>query len=294
MYIAKFWRDSVYLLNLRSPDKERSAQRLTVDDWYNYPRDWTRDSRALLVESLRGSRRVILKQNIGDQAPEVLALGGENYSWPALSPTGERLLFTTSTTPALVDPSKRLMTMPAEGGARSLLLAGGYRCYCGYLSSSNCVVADANGNQLIFSYLDPVHGKGAEIQRVDVKSLVVDWSVSPDGTRIAIGDSGSGGWIRILTIADGKLASLPHRVTWGSVERVTWAADGKHIFVTAWSNEIPGQHQAILSVDLEGHAQVIEVAGAGWLQDLRASPDGHYLAYTKRNTESNVMLLENF
>jgi DNA-binding winged helix-turn-helix (wHTH) protein/Tol biopolymer transport system component len=295
MYVASFWRDAVYLLNLRSPEKKRSAQRLTVDDWYNYPRDWTRDSRALLVESLRGSRRVILKQNIGDQVSEVLALGGDNYSWPALSPTGEHLLFTASTTPGLVDPSKRLMTMPVEGGSRSLLLTGGYICHCGYLPSSNCVIAEANGKQLIFSFLDPVQGKGAEIQRVDVKALFADWSLSPDGTRIAIGDPGSDGWIQILTIADGKLASLPHSVTRANVEHVAWAADGEHLFAAAWSDEIPGQqHQAILSLDLEGHVQVIEVAGAGWLRDLRASPDGHYLAYTKRNTESNVMLLENF
>ena len=294
MYVAGFWRDAVYLLNLRSPSNNRSAQRLTRDDWYNYPRDWTRDSRALLVESLRGSRRVILKQNIGDQVSEVLTLGGENYSWPALSPTGEHLLFTASTTPALVDSSKRLMTMPAQGGSRSLLLTGGYRCHCGYLASSNCVIADANGKQLIFSFLDPVQGKGAEIQRVDLKDPVADWSLSPDGTRIAVGDEGSGGWIQILTIADGKLASLPHSVTWAGVQHVTWAADGKHLFATAWSNEIPGQYQAILWVDLQGHVEVIEVAGAGFLQDLRASPDGHYLAYTKRNPESNVMLLENF
>jgi len=294
MYVAKFWRDAVYLLDLRSPNNKRSALRLTVDDWYNYPRDWTRDSRALLLESLRGGRRVILKQNVGDQVSEVLALGSDNYSWPALSPTGEHLLFTASATPGLVDPSKRLMTMPAEGGSRSLLLTGGYRCHCGYLASSNCVIAEANGKRLIFSFLDPVQGKGAEIQRLDLKTPVADWSLSPDGTRIAIGDESSGGWIQILTIADGRLASVPHSVTWDSVQRVTWAADGKHLFATAWSNEIPGQYQAILSVDLQGHVEVIEVAGAGWLQDLRASPDGHYLAYTKRNPESNVMLLENF
>jgi len=293
-YVAGFWRDTVYLHDLRSPDKKRSAERLTADDWYDYPRDWTRDSRAILLESLREGRRVILRQNIGDQVPEVLVSGGENYSWPTLSPTGEHLLFTASTTPGLVDPSKRLMTMPAEGGSRSLLLTGGYRCHCGYLTSANCVIAEANGEQLVFSFLDPVQGRGSEIQRVDVKAQGTDWSLSPDGTRIAIGDPSSGGWIQILTIADGKLVPLPHNMRWAGVQHVAWAADGKHLFATAWSNEIPGQTQAILSLDLQGHGQVMEVAGAGWLQDLRASPDGHYLAYTKRNPESNVMLLENF
>jgi DNA-binding winged helix-turn-helix (wHTH) protein/Tol biopolymer transport system component len=293
LYVAGFWRDTVYLHDLRSPDKKRSSQRLTLDDWYNYPRDWSRDSRAILLESLREGRRVILKQNIGDQVPDVLVSGGENYSWPALSPTGEHLLFTVSTTPGLGDQSKRLMTMPVEGGSRSLLLTGAYRCHCGYLTSANCVIAEANGKQLVFSFLDPVHGKGTEIQRIDVKALFADWSLSPDGTRIAIGDPSSGGWIQILTIADGKLASLPHSGTWAGVQHVAWAADGKHLFATAWSNEVPGQYEAILSLDLQGHVEVIEVAGAGWLQDLRASPDGHYLAYTKRNPENNVMLLEN-
>ena len=296
IYLAGFDRDAVYLENLRSRDKKRNAQRFTVDDWSAYPRDWTRDSRALLIESLREGRRVIVKQNVGDQVPEVLVSGTENYASPTLSPNGEYLLFTASATPNLLDPSKRLMTMSLEGGSRSLLLTGGYKYHCGYLPGAGCVIAEVNGRQLVFSSLDPVKGRGAEIQRLENPSGIVDWSLSPDGTKIAIGDPDSNGWIRILTIADHKVALLPRIESWAEVQHVTWAADGKHLFATAWSDAMPSQLQAILSLDLKGHVEVVEeiVAGSGWLQDLRASPDGHYLAYTKRNPESNVMLLENF
>jgi serine/threonine protein kinase len=295
VYIAYHHSDAIYLDDLRSRDKERSAQRLTVDNWSGYPRDWTRDNRALLFESLREGRRVILKQNIGDQIPEVLVSGAENYGWPVLSPKGEYLLFTASSTPNLLDPSKRLMVMSSEGGSRSLILTGGHRYHCAFLPSAGCVLAEVNGHEIVFSFLDPVKGRGAEIQRLDAGGIV-DWSLSPDGTRIAIGDPNSNGWIRILTIADHRVVPLQRYKSWAMVQRIAWAADGKHLFATAWSNEDPGGFQAILSLDFQGHAEVIEkiVAGAGWLEDMRASPDGHYLAYTKRNFESKVMLLENF
>jgi serine/threonine protein kinase/Tol biopolymer transport system component len=296
VYLAGRDSDAIYLDDLLFRNKKRGPQRLTGDDWSGYPRDWTRDSQTLLFESLREGRRVILKQNTGDQTSEVLVSGAENYGWPVLSPKGEYLLFTASSAPSLLDPSKRLMAMSPEGGARSLLLTGSVKYHCGYLPTAGCVLTEVNGRQLVFSFLDPVEGRGKEIQRLDDASGMVDWSLSPDGTRVAIGDPSLKGWIRILTIADHNIAPLPPNKSWALVQHVTWAADGKHLFATAWSNEDPGGLQAILSLDFQGRAEVIEkiVAGAGWLEDMRASPDGHYLAYTKRNSESNVMLLENF
>ena len=289
IYQSDRHRDGIYLAELRSGSTEPNVRPLMVDDWFNYPRDWTQDSKSLIFESLRDAKRVILRKTIGTELAEVLVSGSENYRWPALTPNGDRLLFTVSPTADVADPSKRLMTMAKDGGARFPLLAGFYTYHCGHTASSGCVVAEVEGPQLVFSVLDPEKGKGAEIQRLDTDPNR-DWSLSPDGTRIAICDEN---WIRVVTVADHKVESLPHRGNWTGAERVTWAADSKHLFATAWSDHYS---QAILSIDPSGKVDVLNeiTEGSGWLEDLRASPDGHYLAFTNRIFERNVVMLENF
>ena len=75
------------------------------------------------------------------------------------------------------------------------------------------------------------------------------------------------------------------------MQSVAWAADGNHLFATAW-----GQSAVILLIDLRGNLQVLDEAPAAeeWLYGPVASPDGHYLAYQKRVFEGNVMMLEHF
>lgn len=126
-----------------------------------------------------------------------------------------------------------------------------------------------------------------------VRNYGFDWSLSTDGTRIAFGGSPDG-WIQILTIGDHKAVTLPRRGIRERVESVTWAADGKHLFATAWSGHLA--RQAILSIDLEGNAKIIDEVRfwAFALRGLRASPDGRYLAYSKTIVDANVMMLENF
>jgi len=78
------------------------------------------------------------------------------------------------------------------------------------------------------------------------------------------------------------------------VHSVAWAADGSHLFATCgkgWEDS-----SALLFLDLRGNLQVLAeaLAGGAWLHHPVASPDGHYLAYTKRTYEGNVMMLEHF
>jgi serine/threonine protein kinase/Tol biopolymer transport system component len=291
VYALEHDRDVLYVADLRSGNKRPSTSRLTVDDWDSHPGDWLGDSKALLFDSWRNGKWVIVKRSLSAQNEDVLVSGTENYRYPALTPNGDRLLFTVSETPRREDSSRRLMTMPTEGGVRSALLKGAYSYHCARSPSGGCVLAEPQGQQLVFFLLDPVKGKGAEIQRVDADHT--DWSLSPDGTQIALGDAE--GWVRILTLANHKVTNLHTAGKWWAVQHITWAADERHVFATAWSDKT-FMSQSILFLDRYGRAQIVDqVLGYGaWLDDMRASPDGRYLAYTKRSFEGNVILLENF
>jgi serine/threonine protein kinase/Tol biopolymer transport system component len=295
-YVSKARGDAVYIGNLQLGAKAFNPRRLTLDEWDSYPWDWARDSKAVLYNSRRSGRSAILKQRIEQQTPEILLSGAESYRWPVLSPTGDRLLYTAAATADWQHPSKRLMSMPVDGGASSVLLKREYYTYhCGSVPSARCVVSEVQGRQLVFSILDPVEGEGAEIQRVQVPPNSTDflWSLSPDGNKIAIAYQLAGGEVRILTLADHKVLTLVLQGwKWDQMQSVAWSADGGHLFGTAWSET----STVLLFIDLRGNLEVLaEVPqGEAWLSYPVASPDGRYLAYMKRTFESNVMMLEHF
>jgi len=294
-YVSKVARDAVYLGNLEFGAKIFNPRRLTLDEWNSYPTDWTRDSKAVLYYSIRSGRSAILKRRIDHRTPEILLSGAESYRWPVSSPTGDRLLYTVAATADRHDPSKRLMSMPVGGGVSSVLLSGDYIYSCGSVPSARCVLSEVQGQHLVFFILDPVEGKGAEIQRVEVPpSAELRWSLSPDGSKIAIAyPAASAGGVRILTLADRKVAILPLQGwKWNEMQSIAWSADGSHMFGTAWSEA----STVLLFIDLRGNLQVLAEApmGESWLYDPVASPDGRYLAYMKRTFESNVMMLEHF
>ena len=295
IYLSRSGNTAIYLADLRT-SKSPKAKRLTTDNWANYPDDWSRDSAAIFYSSIKNNKSIIYSQSLDGQTPKALISGDERYEDASLTPDGDHLLF------SLVDSSnpssRRVMTVPLQGGTRSVLSAGDYSYRCPRAGKS-CVLAEIKGKQLIFSFLDTINGKGAEIQRVDLDDVydtvrAIDWSLSSDGTRIAIGSASLSGWIQILTIADHNLVPLPRKGSWQMAQSVTWAADGKHLFATAWSDHFG--RQAILSIDLEGNAKIIDEVRywACGLWALRASPDARYLAYSKTIYDGNVMMLENF
>jgi eukaryotic-like serine/threonine-protein kinase len=298
-YLSQRSIDAVYLGNLELGAKGFNPRRLTLDEWNNEIFDWTRDSKAVLLQSWRNGRVVILKQLIDQQTPEILMSGEESYRWPALSPSGDRLLYTAALTADRRDPSKHLMSMPVGGGARSVLLKGENYYKCGTVPSARCVLAEVQGQQLVFFKLDPIEGKGAEIQRVQFHAdadWTQAWSLSPDGNKIAIADTEMPtAELQILTLADGKVATLALQGwKWenSATRSVAWSADGSHLFSTADA----ASFRALLSIDLRGNQQLLaEVPGGeAFLFHPVPSPDGRYLAYMSRATENNVMMLEHF
>jgi Tol biopolymer transport system component len=300
-YLSQRDIDAVYLGELEPEAKKFNPRRLTLDDWDSEIFDWTRDSKAVLLQSWRGTGPVIAKQRIDQQTPEILVSGRETYRGPILSPAGDKLLYTVAPTAVRRDPDRRLMSMPAGGGASTVLIGKGeestYRC--GTVPSARCVLAEFQGQQLVFFNLDPVEGKGAEIGRVQFHAnadWTAAWSLSPDGTKIAIADGGMpAAELQILTLADRKVSTLPLR-GWNWCGTVAWSADGSHLFAMAQKG-LGVRNGALLFIDLRGNLRVLTespVGGERFIGFPSASPDGRYVAYGKRTWAVNVMMLEHF
>jgi hypothetical protein len=58
----------------------------------------------------------------------------------------------------------------------------------------------------------------------------------------------------------------------------------------------PAQWLMLVSIDSSGGVNVLKLErpGTEWFHALRVSPDGRYLAFTKRAFRSDLVLLENF
>jgi len=282
----------IYIGDLATGNKGFTPRRFTLDDWYDWGPTWTEDSKAILFTSKRTGRWAIYEQKLDSKSSETLIAGPESYSYPILSAQGT-LLYTAKS--ASSPPTFRLMSTPEHGGGRSTLLMGSYTYACGSSPSSSCVVAEIKDQQLIFSHLDPVRGRGGEIARIaGYQTGYPRWSLSPDGTRIALVDPREGkGEVRILGVADRKVTVLPVQDwKWGFLSIISWAADGKTLFAQAQDS----LSFALISIDTNGNPRALQEmpTGSAWIADIVPSPDGRSLALTKRTYLDDVMLLENF
>jgi Tol biopolymer transport system component len=309
-------QDGVYVAELEAGgDRITTPHRLTASDGLNYPSAWTPDSSAVIFESDRNGQWGIFKQSPEEDTPEPIVAGLEDAVFPILSPDGAWILYS-------IYPNKdssipvRLMRVPEAGGRAQLLMTtaavrqrltptavagvpnlaltaptyGSPRC--AKSPSTLCAIAEVtlDGTQLIFSAFDPVKGRGRELTKSNLDPTQhYLWSLSPDGTRIAVLE-GSEGRIRILPLTGQQLREVVVK-GWDSIQNLDWAADGRGFFISSYTE----RGSVLLHVDLEGKARAL------WHQKrshyrIRAvpSPDSRHIAMSGRSGNHNIWLIENF
>ena len=125
----------------------------------------------------------------------------------------------TCTTPVSV------MRVPLAGGPpEQVLKAPVPELRCGRVSCM-AIACSQDLKQFVFSALDPIQGLGRELARVDNEFRNYAFSLSPDGTRIAVLASLQQD-IDIYPVS----GAAPWKVKvkdWPTVDNVNWAADGK-------------------------------------------------------------------
>jgi Tol biopolymer transport system component len=138
-----------------------------------------------------------------------------------------------------------------------------------------------------------MNGKGSELIRIPINSAVsrYEWSLSPDGSQIAISAAGEReNTIRVFSLPGGTSREVTVR-GWNRVGGSSWAADGKGWFVSSQS----AGSEALLHVDKEGRSRVLwkQPASNAGLWGI-PSPDGRYLAFPASTSTSNAWMIENF
>jgi eukaryotic-like serine/threonine-protein kinase len=290
-------RDDVYIGELSGVGTLLdSPKRLTVSDSLNYATAWTSDSRALLISSTRTGRRQMFRQSLGRDAAEALIPGPDDQIVGEPSPDGKWIIYLTSPHSGGSQPSSwRLMRLPASGGTPEQVLEIKQdpiiNFDCPFNPARACLLSRWEQGQLIFYSLDPVQGQGKQASATKMgHPNDLNWSVSADGSRIAITSSDQlKEQVRILDLGDGTEHNLQLPQGW-YIWSLSWARDGKALFAAAQST-----NYMIVRIDADGESRVLLDKGREhWLYAPISSPDGHHLTFTQQTFENNVWLLENF
>lgn len=272
------------------------ARHLTLNEYSNAGETWTPDSKALVFRSSRNGHMRLFRQALDSDTEEPLVMGADNIGGSAISPDGSWLFYLDcgpQEKPGC-DAIVPVMSIPIHGGEpRQVLTSNTYgRPRCAVSPSNLCAIAEqsADGKPLIFTAFDALNGRGAEIARFETDAAAdYHWSLSPDGTRVAILKSGDN---RIHLVSFNGQAQQEVAVKqWTDLAGVFWAADGKGWFTSSGSDVAA----VLLHVDLQGEARLLwSLNGGGSKVYGLPSPDGRHLAIVATARNNNVWLMENF
>src|ERR1700726_871273 len=287
-------RNSAHIAELETNGyRLANARRFASSDSLDLPLDWTADSKGLIYVSNRNGHFEILKQSLDGETSEALVTGPNDNADARVSPDGAWLLYSVTTLDNLRD-SLQVMRVPLSGGPSQLVLSASpfSEFRCARSPSTLCVLAERAGNrkEFIMTAFDTLKGRQAELARIDIYSEAkkFHWDLSPDGTHLCFTRNPRGP-IETLSV-DNRATETIHVKDWNNLESLDWDADGEGFFVGS------GVHggMALLHVNLQGDARVLqEIPGSAALF-ARPSPDGRHLAFHEFRIEGNLWTLEKF
>ena len=292
-YVKGIPQPDVYVAELQASGALAEPQRLTLDDRKDFPYDWTTDNKSVIFTSDRTGTFCIYKQSIDQTMPELLLSGNQQLMGPRLSPDGTRILYLMN--PNWGDPNFAvpLMTMPLAGGASREIARGKWitNLQCARAPATACVYSLITDTGLAFFRFDSSQGQGAQILQIkDDLAQAYNWSLSPDGTTLAIA---KGKWgnaeprIRLFS-----LNGAPER--WLTIHglpgftALDWAADSKSL----WAASAEEKENALVRIDLQGNVHTVwrpKNLNVRWAIPSR---DGKYLALHVNSSSANVWMLE--
>ena len=286
--------DDLYIAELKQNGTVLdSPRRFTVNDSLNYANTWTRDGKSLIFESDRMGRNQIFQQNIQKDSPEHFLQGSDDERAAAFSPDGSWILYWTTPINADSPPAlTRLTRISVSGGAPQQILEFPINATpnfdCPARGGAACVLSRVEQGHLTFYALDPLQGIGKELGRMDEAAIEIPWSLSPDGTRVAVTTLDHAA-LRLVNLQNGagQTLKVPGVFIWS----LCWTADGAAVFAAVSRST----EYLIMRIELDGTTRDLLNRGrTQWLGFPRPSPDGHYLAFSQQTFQTNVWLLENF
>jgi DNA-binding winged helix-turn-helix (wHTH) protein/Tol biopolymer transport system component len=268
----------------------KTPHRLTLDDNINQAYAWTPDSRAVLFSSNRSGTTKLYRQAIDQAVPEVLVEGRGMFVY-RLNPDGTQILYVDGFNAP--DPARlqSVMRVPLQGGSPQVVLQRPsiMNIQCARSPSTLCLLNTLEQDAARFFSFDPEDGKTQDFATFKLKEGL-SWSLSPDGSQLAVLLRGSGRGVTFMNVFDKSTHSIELN-PWPLLN-IDWAADGKRVFVS--SRNADGA-PVILGVEPNGKYRVLlEGDSAGQYWWAVPSPDGRYAALEVVTGENNVWMVENF
>jgi serine/threonine protein kinase/dipeptidyl aminopeptidase/acylaminoacyl peptidase len=289
-YIGDLAEGGKRLLNLRHFPLSESSDGL---------RDWTQDSKALFLISNRTGQYALYKQFLDSDVPlGPLVMPPDGTDCASWTPDGKWILYFAHGSDPNKGPSmqpKPVMRAPRNGGPSQQLFIGARQSLlaCSFSASRGCAIAEPTEDrkQLVMSALDPIKGRGSELARIALDPNEENWffDLSADGSRIAVTRTPVDP-IQILSVHGQPIQEVRIK-GWSNIQSVTWAPDGKGLYVVA------GVHAGlkVLYVDLKGNAYPLwEYKWVSGDTLASPSPDGRHLALSGWTSSSNIWMMENF
>jgi serine/threonine protein kinase len=298
VYVAEFFAKGPRLTTPR---------RLTLDDADDLPLDWTFDDSSVLFLSTRtGGNNIfdIFTQRIDQNSAEMVVSGPEQKMIARMNPDGSQIIYlvppnlagvvsqglrATQTVPQTV----RVLRAPTQGGASQLILEGPdiVNFQCSRAPANICILSQSQPTSFVFSAFDPTNGSQREVAKVKQSPNGWNWSLSPDGTTVAMTEGGGTNRQIHLISLTGQAARTVTVKDWDNLVSLDWAADGKGFFISSNPN---GHFSTLLYVDLAGNAHSLWQVKNDQATYGIPSHNGKYLAICAPTTECNAWMMENF
>lgn len=292
LYIRGIPEPDVYVANLLPSGAIDEPKRLTMDDHQDTPYEWTPDNKEVIFVSDRTGFFEVYKQGVDQSVPDLL-VSTQHSQLVRLSPDGTQILFLVYPRWGNPDEEIPLMRAPLAGGAPQLVAKASSisNHQCARAPAKICLYSTTRGNELTFFSFDPIRGQPSQLfQMKDDLPQFFNWTLSPDGSTLAIAKAVAGDpspRIRLVSLKDGsdRWLNVDGPVEISSID---FAADNKGI----WAVSGGEKENALLYVDLLGHARTVwspKNTFVGWAIPSR---DGKHLALDVRSISANAWMLE--
>jgi Tol biopolymer transport system component len=309
-YIRSRQQSDVMTAQILASGQITAPRRLTEDDRIDWPGSWTQDSRSVLFFSDRNGAFDIFQQTPESNSATLLLASPSEKREPQLSPDGRWLMYLTWDSPRAVQaiPTEgMLMRVPVEGGLperimsvngypgsarvvpddRGSLMATGHPHFrCPRDPAAPCIVSEIVGPQMVLTAFDPLKGRLAVVDRIDVDPANMSfWDLSADGSQLVVGQKQEKVAALEILYLDGWTVRRRQHLTirdWNLLEDVAWSADAKSLFLVAFRSD----GNPLLHADLNGRTKVLHKGFV--LARPVASPDGKFIAFGEVTADSNV------
>jgi DNA-binding winged helix-turn-helix (wHTH) protein/Tol biopolymer transport system component len=263
--------------------------RLTRHASSGYPTAWSPDGSEVVFDDGIAGPITIAAQRLDGSRMQVLAdskSNQEKFAQGQFSPDGRWLLFLN----LAMDSGhvQSIERVAAHGGVPEVVHTTGQieEFHCSSSSVGRCVLREVEGKKHLTYYaLDPERGIGEELARTPWEpNLLGDWTISPDGTTVAMAHHDSmhpGIQLVVLPPATSR-QRVPASVQivplagFGTTLASHWSSDGKGFFVETYT----GKQYDLVWVTLDGHANLL--AQSPQLLWAIPSPDGKKIAFPGR------------